>query len=1115
MYLVSILSVFLILTTCSSGGGNGGTSSTKPPQTTSLVELGCVGEDDRHSCSIDIKRGMLQQRIQDADFGTEMADEDLIGISIHQPGTLTIWTEGSKSNTAINFIGTGESKSNANVTYLGVDSDGTEVNASSGTWSGVRWEGDKNGILAVELRDADIIYDIRVLAITNGSYDLKVNFLVRTSNDKDSDGFSDQTDNCDGASNPAQRDTDGDGLGNDCDEDADGDGFNNERDAFPTDATEWVDRDGDEVGDNGDNCADDSNPNQLDTDNDGLGDECDADKDGDGLFDEDEAGLCRLLADCDLDGTNDNRDNCADVFNPAQLDTDTDGFGDACDADIDGDGVGNNEDAFELDGSEQSDSDGDGIGDNSDNCVRNQNADQSDMDTDGFGDACDTDIDGDGVGNSVDAFALDGSEQSDRDGDGIGDNSDNCVRNQNADQSDSDGDRLGDACDEDIDGDGALNEEEEESCIYLKDCDGDRIADAKDNCDLIPNRDQLDTDGDKKGDVCDEDKDADGVNNEQDDFPLDETKSGMDTDEDGIDDALDNCDFIPNSNQTNMDGDEEGDICDEDKDGDGTIDLLDAFPLEADEAIDSDGDGIGNNADNCPNMHNPNSERVCAFNYDFDEDGIPNFMDVDDDNDGYVEIGTAIELDDTRFLVDGTGYYNQELPTNKSSIGCPENGCSGYELTADIDLSGGDWLPLGNPNEDGQDAWQAHFDGNDWTISNLAAADAQDDFGLFSKIADGRLIRRLRITATDINGTKNSGIIAAEANKVRIESSHIQANSLYSSGANIGGLIGKGESVTISSSSVRILNQISGSGNVGGLIGDGAKARISSSYAIIGTMIAERGDLGGLIGYGSIDAPISIISSSAQVQGMRGTNYVGGLIGYGGPAQLISSYAQINTLTKTNFDSFGYVGGLIGGSDLATTIVSSYAQISNLDVNTSIIGGLVGALEKREATESIERTTILSSYAQTGPSDEEIVGGLIGLVLGSSNLSHFNLSYSYWDGDSSNIAVGFNLGSDVSGEPQPLESEAKSTIELQGESGYSNIYAQWDDGANINAEVGIDPITIYCDSDRNGIVSSAERVDDNRIWHFSPDMRYPAIRCTPISAQSQQLWRYESAQNER
>ena len=69
------------------------------------------------------------------------------------------------------------------------------------------------------------------------------------------------------------------------------------------------------------------------------------------------------------------------------------------------------------------------------------------------------------------------------------------------------------------------------------------------------------------------DDDGDGVNNVQDAFPKDASET-LDTDDDGI-----------------------GNNADEDDDGDGVADDIDLFPLDPSESEDFDGDGIGNNAD--------------------------------------------------------------------------------------------------------------------------------------------------------------------------------------------------------------------------------------------------------------------------------------------------------------------------------------------------------------------------------------------------------------------------------------------------------------------------------------------------------------------------------------
>lgn len=71
------------------------------------------------------------------------------------------------------------------------------------------------------------------------------------------------------------------------------------------------------------------------------------------------------------------------------------------------------------------DSDGDGVGDASDNCVDVANADQLDINMDNIGNACDPDLDDNGVVNFLDvslfasAFGATGQQAADFNGDGV------------------------------------------------------------------------------------------------------------------------------------------------------------------------------------------------------------------------------------------------------------------------------------------------------------------------------------------------------------------------------------------------------------------------------------------------------------------------------------------------------------------------------------------------------------------------------------------------------------------------------------------------------------------------------------------------------------------------
>ena len=298
-------------------------------------------------------------------------------------------------------------------------------------------------------------------AYLQGRFDIDASFIV----DRDGDGVLDDDDNCPDDSNPEQTDTDLDGAGNACDDDDDND----------------------LVLDVDDNCPFDANPEQFDLDGDGLGDVCDADLDGDGVLNE--------------------TDNCPDDPNEYQDDTDHDGLGDACDADDDNDGICDTDQAS------------DGCAAGPDNCSTVVNPDQADFDGDGIGDVCDADVDGDGVDNDAD----------------------NCPWVSNTAQDDTDFDGDGDACDPDD--------------------DNDSVLDDHDNCPLVANVDQGDLDGDGLGDACDADLDGDGVDND-----------------------FDNCPTTANSGQADLDGDDLGDACDPDIDGDGVANVSDmcaATPVDA------------------------------------------------------------------------------------------------------------------------------------------------------------------------------------------------------------------------------------------------------------------------------------------------------------------------------------------------------------------------------------------------------------------------------------------------------------------------------------------------------------------------------------------------------
>ena len=157
--------------------------------------------------------------------------------------------------------------------------------------------------------------------------------------------------------------------------------------------------------------------------------------------------------------------------------------------------------------------------------------------------------------------------------------------------------------------------------------------------------------------TTDPDKDDDGVDNAVDAYPED---PGADTDTDG-DGQPDIAYFVVDGARTS---DIDFDRSDIDDDNDGVLDESDAFPTDVNEYLDTDSDGIGNNADNDDDGDDV-SDEIDAFpldaseSEDTDGDLIGNNADTDDDNDGVPDGADAFPLDASEFLdTDGDGIGN-------------------------------------------------------------------------------------------------------------------------------------------------------------------------------------------------------------------------------------------------------------------------------------------------------------------------------------------------------------------------------------------------------------------------------------------------------------------------
>ena len=228
-------------------------------------------------------------------------------------------------------------------------------------------------------------------------------------------------------------------------------------------------------------------------------------------------------------------------------------------------------------------------------------------------------------------------------------------------------------------------------------------------------------------------------------------------------------------------------------------------------------------------------------------------VDYDDDDDGLIDVDTLSGLNAIRWDLDGDGTadenanssgYATAFPNAMTGMGCPSDGCTGYELTADLDFdgsswaSGAGWEPIGSS---ATSAFAATFDGGapSYTISNLFInrPSTASAVGLFGYTANGSEILNVELADVDITAVDYVGALVGQSLS-RIENSDVSGT--VGGRWYVGGLAGLSDSTITSSTSSAAVTSNSTGGVTGGLVGL-SRASITNSHASGGRDPASGG----------------------------------------------------------------------------------------------------------------------------------------------------------------------------------------------------------------------------------------------------------------------------------
>lgn len=225
-----------------------------------------------------------------------------------------------------------------------------------------------------------------------------------------------------------------------------------------------------------------------------------------------------------------------------------------------------------------------------------------------------------------------------------------------------------------------------------------------------------------------------------------------------------------------------------------------------------------------------------------------------------------------------------EAARNDLSINCT--------LTADIDLTGKEWTPIGSNINYVYTGYTGTFDGQGHTISGLTINQARKAVGFLGCIDKGGTVKNVNLKDVNISGKEEVGGIAG-SNLGTITGCSVEGGSITAN-VNTGGIVGRSLSYVNESHSYIIgcssSASVQGESGVGGVSGGTESAIITACYSI-GNVVATRtsyaANAGGIVG----NSTRSTITACYHASGtITGQGNIGGAIGQNTGGVLTACY---------------------------------------------------------------------------------------------------------------------------------------------------------------------------------------------------------------------------------